>query len=422
MVAFGTRPEALKLAPIIRELCAHPATFETRVCVTAQHREMLDQALRLFSITPDFDLNLMERGQSLAGFASRALLALDELFRQEKPDVVVVQGDTTTTFAAALAGFYRGAAIAHVEAGLRSFNKMAPYPEEINRRLTSHFAYVHFAPTESARRNLLREGIDDAKILVTGNTVVDTLKGITARLKSGLLEPPLRASLPKLPLRFVLLTAHRRENHGGRLRQMCMAVRELSRLVPDLHFLFPVHLHPHVQEPVYELLTGLPQVRLLSPLDYTSFVWLMDGCSLVLTDSGGVQEECCALGKHVLVMREVTERPEAVDAGWAKLVGCDKDRIVAACLDLLTNPGPARSDAPNPFGDGRAAERIVAALACWGKRHGHPQSPRSALLTQTVEAAAGPVSAPEAQFRSTKLARRPSCHLGRLSNPNFSSR
>jgi UDP-N-acetylglucosamine 2-epimerase (non-hydrolysing) len=363
IVTFGTRPEALKLAPLITELRARLNIFRTQVCVTAQHRQMLDQVLQLFSIEPDFDLNLMEEGQSLAGFGSRALLALDGLFRKEKPDIVLVQGDTTTTFAAALAGFYQGAKIAHVEAGLRSFNKQAPFPEEINRRLTTHLTDLHFAPTEGARRNLIHEGIEVDKILVTGNTIVDTLQQIISRLDSGNLDTSLRQRFPEMPSKVILVTVHRREIHGKKLREICSAVRELSDLFPHFHFLFPVHLHPQVQAPVNEILSGLPCVHLLPPLDYPSFVWLMQHSCLILSDSGGVQEECCALGKQVLVMREVTERYEAVESGFARLVGCDRGRIVAAAFETLTkNPKPD-VDGRNPFGDGHAAERIANALA-----------------------------------------------------------
>jgi UDP-N-acetylglucosamine 2-epimerase (non-hydrolysing) len=362
-MTFGTRPEALKLAPVISKLREHTETFQPQVCVTAQHRQMLDQVLDLFSIKPDFDLNLMEQGQSLAQFASRALIALDGLFRQERPDIVVVQGDTTTTFAAALAGFYNSAAVAHVEAGLRSFSKRAPFPEEINRRLASHLTDLHFAPTEGARDNLIREGVEADRIFVTGNTIVDTLQQVVLRLDSGLLFPPLRERFPELPSRFILVTVHRRENHGRNLREICRAVRELNDLLPGTHFFFPVHLNPQVHEPVRETLAGLPRVHLMPPLDYTSFVWLMQHSDLILSDSGGIQEECCALGKRVLVMREVTERYEAVESGFASLVGCDKDRIVTAAFESLTNKRVPELRVQNPFGDGRAAERIVAALA-----------------------------------------------------------
>lgn len=363
MVTFGTRPEALKLAPLIDELRRRPEIFDAKVCVTAQHRQMLDQVLELFSIKPDVDLNLMEQDQSLARFASRALIALDRLFSEKKPHLVVVQGDTTTTLAAALAGFYNGAEIAHVEAGLRSFNKHAPFPEEVNRQLTSHLADLHFAPTERGRNNLLREGIEPDRIVVTGNTIVDTLQQIVQRLNSGSLSAPLRECFAQLPARFVLVTVHRRENHGANLLEICGAVRKLNDLVPNLHTFFPIHLHPNVQKPVREVLAGLPRVHLLPPLDYTSFVWLMQQSELVLSDSGGVQEECCALGKQVLVMREVTERYEAIEAGVARLVGCDNGRIVTAALETLGGGMEPKLEAVNPFGDGKAARRIAAALA-----------------------------------------------------------
>lgn len=360
MVTFGTRPEALKLAPVIRELRGRTETFDIRVCVTAQHREMLDQVLDLFSIKPDFDLNLMEPGQTLSGFAARALTELDTLFRRQKPALVLVQGDTTTTFAAALAAFYNKAAIAHVEAGLRSFSTSAPFPEEINRRLTSHLADLHFAPTEGGRKNLLREGMDPEKIFVTGNTIVDTLQQIVRRLDSRSLDPPLRKCFPTLPANPILITIHRRENHGKNLQAVCEAIRELHDRLRDHHFFFPVHLHPQVNGPARQTLAALPRVHLLPPLDYTSFVWLMRNSGLVLSDSGGIQEECCALGKRVLVMRGVTERPEALESGFATLVGCDKDRIVEALIE-----GLRKSDltGQNPFGDGHASERIAAILA-----------------------------------------------------------
>ena len=367
MVTFGTRPEALKLAPLIGAFREHSEIFQSRVCVTAQHRQMLDQVLDLFSIKPDFDLNLMEERQSLAEFASRALIALDELFHREKPDVVVVQGDTTTTFAAALAGFYNGAAVAHVEAGLRSFRKRAPFPEEINRRLASHLTDLHFAPTAGARNNLINEGIEPDKIFVTGNTIVDTLRQVVSRLDSGLLLPSLRERFPELPSRLVLVTVHRRENHGRNLQEICTAVRELNDLLSDTHFFLPVHLNPQVHEPVTETLACLPRVHLMAPLDYTSFVWLMQHSDLILSDSGGIQEECCALGKQVLVMREVTERYEAVESGFASLVGCDKDRIVAAVFESLKDARKPDRKGTNPFGDGWAAERIVTALASYAR-------------------------------------------------------
>ncbi len=363
LVVFGTRPEAIKLAPVIKELRAHPEAFEARVCVTAQHREMLDQVLEIFSIRPDFDLNLMEPGQTLAGYAARALTTLDALFRKERPDLVVVQGDTTTTFVASLAGFYNGAKVAHVEAGLRSFDRYAPFPEEINRALATRLTDLHFAPTESARRNLLREGIETNRIFVTGNTVVDALLDVARRLESGELRPLLAEQFPRLPARYVLVTAHRRENHGKRLRDVFLAVRELSGRLGEFEFIFPVHLNPEVQNPAREILGTIQRVHLIPPVDYLSFVWLMQHSALILTDSGGIQEEAPSLGKRVLVMREVTERPEATEAGVAKLVGCERDHIIAAVVEAIRDGQGSVAHRGNPFGDGCAAKRIVATIS-----------------------------------------------------------
>jgi UDP-N-acetylglucosamine 2-epimerase (non-hydrolysing) len=363
ITVFGTRPEAIKLAPVVRELRSRPDVFQSSVCVTGQHREMVDQVIDLFSIRPDFDLKLMQHGQRLAGFAARALAELDVLFRDERPDIVVVQGDTTTTLMASLAAFYNRAMVAHVEAGLRSFDKCAPFPEEINRTLTSRVADVHFAPTERARKNLLQEGVQSEKIFVTGNTIVDALQDITARLDSGQLQPPLSGSFTKLPARFILVTAHRRENQGQGLRDIFLAIRNISCRAPDLDFIFPVHLNPEVRGPAHELLGNLPRVHLLPPIDYVSFVWLMKHSTSILTDSGGIQEEAPSLRKRVVVMRDVTERPEAVESGWAQLVGTDRDRIIAAVLDTLHMPPQEVERAPSPFGDGTAAIKIADILA-----------------------------------------------------------
>jgi UDP-N-acetylglucosamine 2-epimerase (non-hydrolysing) len=360
ITVFGTRPEAIKLAPVIRQLRARPDVFQSKVCVTGQHREMVDQVIDLFSIRPDFDLNLMQHGQRLAGFAARALAELDVLFHDERPDIVVVQGDTTTTLAASLAAFYNRAEVAHVEAGLRSFDNHAPFPEETNRTLTTHVADLHFAPTERAGKNLLREGVQPEKIFVTGNTIVDALQDITARLDSGQLQPSLGGRFPNLPARFILVTAHRRENQGEGVRDIFLAIRDLTCRAPDLDFIFPVHLNPEVLGPAHEILGNLPRVHLLPPVDYVSFVWLMKHCTSILTDSGGIQEEAASLGKQVLVMRDVTERPEAVESGWAQLVGTDRDRIIPAVLGTLHMQEVER--APNPFGDGTAASKIVNIL------------------------------------------------------------
>jgi UDP-N-acetylglucosamine 2-epimerase (non-hydrolysing) len=324
---------------------------------------MVDQVIDLFSIRPDFDLKLMQHGQRLAAFAARALAELDVLFRDERPDIVVVQGDTTTTLVASLAAFYNRAMVAHVEAGLRSFDKHAPFPEEINRTLTSQVADVHFAPTERAGKNLLREGVQPEKIFVTGNTIVDALQDITARLDSGQLQPSLSGRFPKLPARFILVTAHRRENQGQGLRDIFLAIRDLTCRAPDFDFIFPVHLNPEVWGPAHEILGNLPRVHLLPPIDYVSFVWLMKHSTSILTDSGGIQEEAPSLRKRVVVMRDVTERPEAVESGWAQLVGTDRDRIIPAVLDTLHMPPQEVEHAPSPFGDGTAASKIADILA-----------------------------------------------------------
>jgi UDP-N-acetylglucosamine 2-epimerase (non-hydrolysing) len=364
LVIFGTRPEAIKLAPVVKVLRGRPEVFETSICVTAQHRQMLDQVLDAFSLRPDYDLDLMQSEQSLAGFVSRALEMLDRLFASVRPDIVIIQGDTSTAFVAALAAFYHRIKVAHVEAGLRSFNRLLPYPEEINRSLAARLADFHFAPTPRALENLVREGIDRSGIFVTGNTVVDALIDIAARLDSGVLRPAVADRFPSLPERYILLTAHRRESHGPGLENIFRAVRELATRLPEFHFIFPVHLNPAVQRPAREILGGHPQFHLLPPVDYVSFVWLLQNCRLILSDSGGVQEEAPSLRRPVLVLREVTERPEAVESGWAKLVGTDPEQIVEAALAELgciaANGNSGRG--PNPFGDGRAAEKIVDAL------------------------------------------------------------
>lgn len=362
LVVFGTRPEAIKLAPVVKAICRRGDVFETRVCVTAQHREMLDQVLDVFSLHPDYDLDLMQPGQSLAGFVSRALESLDKLFSQVRPGLVVVQGDTSTAFVAALAGFYHRVRVAHVEAGLRSFNRFLPYPEEINRSLVGRLADFHFAPTAKAGENLVREGLDPSGVFVTGNTVVDALLDVVSRLDSGDLRPAAAEHFPRLPERYILLTAHRRESHGAGLEKIFRAVRDLSRCLPEFHFIFPVHPSPAVQGPAREMLGGLPQVHLLPPVDYLSFVWLVKNCELILSDSGGVQEEAPSLRKPVLVLRDVTERPEAVESGWAQLVGTDPGRITRAVLSELDHSSANGHRKPNPFGDGHAAEKIAEFL------------------------------------------------------------
>lgn len=361
-VVIGTRPEAIKLAPVVKELHSYPELFDTRVCATAQHREMLDQVLEIFSIRPAFDLNLMTAGQTLGGFASRALEQLDVLFRAESPDLVIVQGDTTSSLVAALAGFYNRAKVAHVEAGLRSFDKHAPFPEEINRVLTTRLADFHFAPTTTARENLLGEGVPGDRIHVTGNTVVDAVQEITSRLAAKELIPPLAKRFPELPLRFVLVTAHRREKHGEQMRAIFAAIHELSKQLPEFEFLFPVHPNPNVRQPAEEMLGRIPTIHLLPPVDYVSFVWLMKHSRLILSDSGGVQEEAPSLGKKVLVMRNVTERPEGIRPGFIKLVGTRQQAIVSAVIQALLDEENSSARGASPYGDGRAAKRIVKVL------------------------------------------------------------
>jgi UDP-N-acetylglucosamine 2-epimerase (non-hydrolysing) len=362
---FGTRPEAIKLAPVIQELRRRPQAFTCRVCVTAQHREMLDQVLRLFAIDPDYDLDLMREDQSPIQVAAAALTGIEPILRQEHPDWVLIQGDTTTAAAAALAGAFAGSRVAHVEAGLRSFDRRQPFPEEINRRIAGVVADLHFAPTETARANLLREGVASATIHVTGNTVIDALQWTAAQpcdlsqiLRNGRAEVPSRT-------RLLLVTAHRRENLGEGMASICSAIRTLAtRHAQDLHILFPVHRNPHVQQPVRQWLAGIPNISLLDPLDYLPLVHVMKRSYLILTDSGGIQEEAPTLGVPVLVMREVTERPEAVAAGTARLVGTGTEQIVAEAETLLADETAHRAmaRAGNPYGDGRAARRIADIL------------------------------------------------------------
>lgn len=366
-MVFGTRPEAIKLAPVVLALRDHPQ-IQCRVCVTAQHRQMLDQVLAIFGIRPELDLDLMRPNQDLAELTSRAIKGLYDVFVSEKPDLVLAQGDTTTVFCAALAAFYCRVPLGHVEAGLRTGNLMAPWPEEANRVLTSRLTTLHFAPTEWARQNLLKERVAAESIHVTGNTVIDALLHTVERLKSSS-PPPLGELdvLRNLPVgtRMVLITGHRRESFGQGFEDICQAIADLSERFPDVQFVYPVHLNPHVREPVERILRsrGQPNVHLIEPLSYVPFVSLMTRCHLILTDSGGVQEEAPSLGKPVLVMRETTERPEAVEAGTSILVGTDRQKIVGEVTRLLTDAAAYErmSRAQNPYGDGKAARRIVAA-------------------------------------------------------------
>lgn len=360
---FGTRPEAIKLAPVIKALRGAPQEFASRVCVTGQHRELLDPVLRLFHIRPDTDLAVMQSDQSLYALTARVLTGLEGVLGKERPDWVLVQGDTTTTLAASLAAYYARIAVAHVEAGLRSYDPWQPFPEELNRRLADALATLHFAPTEGARQNLLAEGVPEARIRVTGNTVIDALLDVAAR-PYDFARGPL-ASLPLNARRVILVTAHRRESFGPPLRALCQAVRQLAERYPgDVQVVFPVHLNPNVQKPVRQELGTRPNIALLDPLDYEPFVHLMKRATLILSDSGGLQEEAPALGVPVLVLRQVTERPEGVAAGAAQVVGTDPEAIVAAAVRLLEDPREHAKMARtrNPYGDGRASQRILEAL------------------------------------------------------------
>lgn len=361
---FGTRPEAIKLAPVIAELGKH---FEiaSKVCVTAQHREMLDQVLSLFSIVPDYDLNLMEQNQTPSQVASAVLRELEPILDEVRPDWVLVQGDTTTVAAAALGAFYARAKVGHVEAGLRSHDKWRPFPEEINRRVAGVTADLHFAPTERARQNLVREGLPEAQVVVTGNTVIDALRSVEAQPWDVRSLGERARDLEDRARRLLLVTAHRRENFGAPIERICSALGDIAERYGDaLRILYPVHRNPNIREPVHRLLGGLPNVILTAPLEYLPLVHLMKRSTLVLTDSGGIQEEAPALGVPVLVLREVTERPEAVESGNVKLVGSDRRKIVAETARLLDDPEEHErmARAVNPYGDGHAAERIVSAL------------------------------------------------------------
>ncbi len=367
MTVFGTRPEAIKLAPLILSLKEHP-TLKCSVCVTAQHRQMLDQVLSIFDITPDIDLNIMRPNQNLAEITARAVEALYGVFLQYSPDLILVQGDTTTVFCATLAAFYRRLPVGHVEAGLRTGNMAMPWPEEATRILTSRLATLHFAPTQRARQNLLDEGISDVSIYVTGNTVIDALFHTLQRLEDlaadGFVELGEIADIP-LESRVVLITGHRRESFGEGFEHICRAISELAETFQDVHFVYPVHLNPNVREPVQRILgnESRSNIHLIEPLSYPAFVYLMNRSYLMLSDSGGIQEEAPSLGKPVLVMRETTERPEAIMAGTAKLVGTDRERIVTEISRLLLCPEAydAMSRTLNLYGDGKATERIIAA-------------------------------------------------------------
>lgn len=378
MLVFGTRPEAIKMAPLVKEFQKHPDTFQTIVCVTGQHREMLDQVLSIFDITPDYDLNIMKQGQDLYDVTARVLVGMRDVLTEATPDVVLVHGDTTTSTAAALAAFYRQIPVGHVEAGLRTHNIYSPWPEEMNRQLTGRIATYNFAPTALSRENLLKENIADSAITVTGNTVIDALywvvdkirndAGLAEKLAAELLRSGYDTDRLKDGRRLVLITGHRRENFGDGFISMCRAIKRLTEKYPDVDFVYPMHLNPNVRRPIHEVfgerLDNLGNMHFIEPLEYLSFVFLMEKSAIVLTDSGGIQEEAPGLGKPVLVMRDTTERPEALSAGTVRLVGTDYDRIVGEVSVLIDDPEAyARmSRAVNPYGDGLACSRILTTL------------------------------------------------------------
>ena len=378
MLVFGTRPEAIKMAPLVKEFQKHEDAFQTIVCVTGQHRQMLDQVLQLFGIVPDYDLNIMKQGQDLYDVTARVLTGLRDVLQEARPDVVLVHGDTTTSTAAALAAFYQQIPVGHVEAGLRTHNIYSPWPEEMNRQLTGRIATWHFAPTALSRENLLREAVADDHIVVTGNTVIDALYWVVNKIKTdAALNDELGNLLQQAGYdvhrldngrKLVLITGHRRENFGDGFIHMCTAIRDLTQKYPDVDFVYPMHLNPNVRKPIHEVfgedLTGLGNMFFIEPLEYLSFVYLMEKAAIVLTDSGGIQEEAPGLGKPVLVMRDTTERPEALVAGTVKLVGTDYAKIVGEVSTLLEDATAYEqmSKAVNPYGDGLACGRIVETL------------------------------------------------------------
>ncbi len=360
LIVFGTRPEAIKMAPVVKEFQKYPDEFETKVCVTAQHREMLDQVLEFFEIEPGFDLDLMKPNQNLYSLTSSLIENFSKVVESYKPDYVYVHGDTTTTFATSLCAFYSGAKVCHVEAGLRTWNKKAPFPEEINRQLTGRVADIHFAPTQQAKENLLKENIDENSVFVTGNTVIDALHLCLDKLENYTTDE--LESVKKLVYpdkKLILVTGHRRENFGEGFIQICEALKEIAQH-ENVQVIYPVHLNPNVQKPVYEILGGIDNVSLIEPLSYEVFVWLMNQSYLIITDSGGIQEEAPSLGKPVLLMREVSERPEAIESGTI-LVGSKKEVILNETLSLLKDPDRYQklSSIKNPFGDGKAVTRII---------------------------------------------------------------
>jgi UDP-N-acetylglucosamine 2-epimerase (non-hydrolysing) len=362
LIIFGTRPEAIKMAPLVKAFQKEKSKFETKVCVTAQHREMLDQVLDFFQIVPDYDLNLMKPNQNLYTLTADIIVGLKDILDEFTPDYVYVHGDTTTTMAASIAAFYSGAKVCHVEAGLRTNNKLSPFPEEINRQVTGRIADFHFAPTTTSKNNLLNENVDESSIIVTGNTVIDALLHSSDKVESYTND---QIETLKENIDFnkdiILVTGHRRENHGDGFLNICAALKEIALKNNNVDIIYPVHLNPNVKEPVYRILDNISNVKLIEPLSYPAFVWLMNKSKLIITDSGGVQEEAPSLGKPVLVMRDTTERPEAVEAGTVILVGTVVSKIVSECQLLLNdnNHYQKMSSLHNPYGDGKACERIV---------------------------------------------------------------
>ncbi len=378
ILVFGTRPEAIKMCPLVKEFQKHPEDFKTIVCVTGQHREMLDQVLNIFDVTPDYDLNIMKQGQDLYDVTSRVMLGLRDVLKEVKPDVVFVHGDTTTSTATAIAAFYQQIPVAHIEAGLRTYNIYSPWPEEINRQLTSRIATYNFAPTPLSKANLLKENIDERSITVTGNTVIDALYMVVDKIKNNAnLSKELEQNLLNVGYdvnrltdgkKLVLITGHRRENFGDGFISMCTAIKDLTLKYPDVDFVYPMHLNPNVRKPIHEVfgenLNNLGNMFFIEPLEYLNFVYLMEKCTIVLTDSGGIQEEAPGLGKPVLVMRDTTERPEALDAGTVKLVGTSYEKITSEVSKLLDDKDyyDKMSKAINPYGDGLACGRVVETL------------------------------------------------------------
>ena len=370
LIVFGTRPEAIKMAPVVKAFKKDIEHFETKVCVTAQHREMLDQVLEIFEITPDYDLNIMKEGQDLYDITSRVMLGMRDILYDYKPDIVFVHGDTTTSTATALASFYEKIPVAHVEAGLRTHNIYSPWPEEMNRQITGRLTTYHFTPTEKSKQNLLNENVQADKIFVTGNTVIDALhwvlnkieneKGLEQRILNEL-NFKFESTINLEDSKIILVTGHRRENFGTGFLNICEALKKVALSYPEVHIIYPVHLNPNVQKPVYELLVGINNIHLIKPLEYLPFVYLMSKSFFVLTDSGGIQEEAPGMGKPVLVMRDTTERPEAVIAGTVRLVGTSQNEIVKWCSVLLDGIDvyDSMAKANNPYGDGKASERII---------------------------------------------------------------